>query len=184
MIYVSHQFEEVLRLATHVVLLDAGKVVAQGSPGEVSLRPELRAIVGPEAVGAVLDGIVSSVDETRNIADVQLGRSTLRISARNARVGSSVRVRLLARDIILATEQPHALSVRNAIEGVIDEVSDDDGEAKLVRVDIGGAFVLSRVTVAAVEALRLQRGQAVWVLIKAVSMRGHTFTGPARSPAS
>src|SRR6185312_5333621 len=53
MVYVSHQFDEVLRLATHVVLLDGGHVVAQGSPGEVSLRPELRAIVGPEAVGAV-----------------------------------------------------------------------------------------------------------------------------------
>src|SRR5512138_1883746 len=63
MVYVSHQFDEVLRLATHIVLLDAGKVIAQGSPSDISLRPELRAIVGPEAVGAVLDGTISAVDE-------------------------------------------------------------------------------------------------------------------------
>src|SRR5262249_55241304 len=59
MVYVSHQFDEVLRLATHVVLLDAGRVVAQGSLNEISLLPSLRAIVGPDSVGAVLDGVVT-----------------------------------------------------------------------------------------------------------------------------
>jgi molybdate transport system ATP-binding protein len=184
MVYVSHQFEEVLRLATHVVLLDAGHVVAQGSPGEVSLRPELRAIVGPEAVGAVLDGTIVAVDAASRLAELRLGRGTLRINAPDAMVGANVRVQLPARDVILATERPQALSVRNAIEGVIDEVIEDDDDARLVRVDIGGAFVLSRVTIAAVEALRLKRGDAVWVLIKAVSMRGHTFKGPAKASAS
>jgi molybdate transport system ATP-binding protein len=184
MIYVSHQFDEVLRLATHVVLLDSGKVVAQGSPGEVSLRPELRAIVGPEAVGAVLDATITAVDSARKLAELRLGRGLLHIGAREARVGASVRVQLLARDIILATQAPHSLSVRNSIEGVVDEVLDDDEDAKLVRVDIGGAIVLARVTHAAVDALGLQRGTAVWVLIKAVSMRGHTFTAPAMPPGS
>jgi molybdate transport system ATP-binding protein len=184
MIYVSHQFDEVLRLATHVVLLDAGKVVAQGSPAEVSLRPELRAIVGPEAVGAVVDGIVTGLDTARRLAELRLGRGTLHVSVRDARVGTGVRVQLLARDVILATEQPRALSVRNSIEGVVEEISDDDDDAKLVRVDIGGAVVLARVTNAAAEDLQLQRGREVWVLIKAVSMRGRAFTAPATPPAS
>jgi molybdate transport system ATP-binding protein len=179
MIYVSHQFDEVLRLATHVVLLDAGKVVAQGSPSEISVRSELRAIVGPEAVGAVVDGTIVAVDESGKLAEVQLGRGILRITARDARIGASVRLQLLARDVILATEPPHAISVRTTIAGVIDDITDDDEDAKLVRVDIGGAAVLSRVTLAAVDALNLQRGKSVWVLIKAVSLRGHTFAAPA-----
>jgi molybdate transport system ATP-binding protein len=183
MIYVSHQFDEVLRLATHVVLLDAGHVVAQGSPSEVSLRPELRAIVGAEAVGAVLDGTIVAVDSTQKLAELRLGDGMLHINARGTSVGASVRVQLLARDIILATQPPHSVSVRNAIKGIIDELLDDDDDAKLVRVDIGGACVLSRVTTAAVDALRLKKGDAVWVLIKAVSMRGHTFRGPATPPA-
>ena len=183
MVYVSHQFDEVLRLATHVVLLDAGHVVAQGSPGDVSLRPELRAIVGPETVGAVLDGTIVGVDAASRLAELRLGHGTLRINAPDATVGASVRVQLPARDVILATAPPHGLSVRNAIEGVIDDVIEDDDDARLVRVDIGGAFVLSRVTVAAVNALGLKKGAAVWVLIKAVSMRGHTFKAPARTSA-
>jgi molybdate transport system ATP-binding protein len=184
MVYVSHQFDEVLRLATHVVLLDAGHVVAQGSPGEVSLRPELRAIVGPEAVGAVLDGTIVGVDASTRLAELRLGRGMLRVNAPEAAVGTSVRVQLPARDVILATEPPRALSVRNAIEGVIDDVIEDDDDARLVRVDIGGgAFVLSRVTMAAVDSLGLKKGDTVWVLIKAVSMRGHTFKAPARPSA-
>jgi len=183
-VYVSHQFDEVLRLATHVVLLDAGRVVAQGSPGEVSLRPELRAIVGPEAVGAVLDGVITAFDPARSFAELRLGHGTLCMSARNVAVGASVRVQLLARDVILATQPPHSLSVRNSIEGRIIEIADDEDGAKLVRVDIGGDIVLARITTEAVEALGLQSGSAVWVLIKAISMRGHTFISPATSPAS
>ena len=174
MVYVSHQFDEVLRLATHVVLMEAGSVVAQGSPAEVSLLPQLREIIGPEAVGAVLDGRVVKVDAT--IADLQLGHGALRVSLREARVGSLLRVQVLARDVIIATEPPHGLSVRNALEGTISALTLEQQEAAvLVTVDIGGAAILSRVTTEAVEALGLKPGLKVWALVKAVSTRGHAF---------
>lgn len=185
MVYVSHQFEEVLRLATYVVLLDRGVVIAKGFPAEVSLRPELRAIVGTDAIGAVLEGTVVAVDAAGKLVDLRLGGGLLRISLRGAHIGMAMRVQLLARDVILATEEPRSLSVRSAIAGVVEDVLDDDEDAKLIRVDIGnGATVLSRVTRAAADALDLQHGRAVWVLIKAVSMRGHAFTAPASSPES
>ena len=175
MVYVSHQFDEVLRLATHVVLMEAGSVAAQGSLTEVSLRPELRAIVGSEAVGAVLDGHVTRADPKSALADLRVGHGVLRVSLRDARVGASLRVQLLARDIILATEPPHALSVRNALRGTVTTIEKDD-DAVLVAVDIGDATLLSRVTPEAVEALGLQTGVHVWALVKAVSTRGHAFT--------
>jgi molybdate transport system ATP-binding protein len=94
------------------------------------------------------------------------------------------RVQLLAREVILATRQPDYLSVRNAIEGVIAEMAADEADACLVRIDIGGAFVLSRVTKAAVEDLQLRTGSRVWALIKAVSVRGHAFNPPASAATS
>jgi molybdate transport system ATP-binding protein len=175
MVYVSHQFDEVLRLATHVVLMDAGTVVTQGTLGEVSLRPELRAIVGPDSVGAVLDGVITRTDPARGMADLQLGHGTLYVSLRDVAAGSRVRVQLLARDIILATESPRGLSVQNSLQGVVVDVTDDEHEAVLVKVDIGGAIVLARITQNALEALRLRTGASVWVLVKAVSTRGHAF---------
>jgi molybdate transport system ATP-binding protein len=158
--------------------MEAGRVVAQGTLSEVSLCPELRAIVGPDSVGSVLDGVVSRTDPARAMADLQLGNSTLQISLRDVAVGSPIRVQLLARDIILATEKPHGLSVRNTLQGVISEMSPDEDEAVLVKVDVGGATVLARITSDAASALNLRPGTQVWVLVKAVSTRGHAFRAP------
>src|SRR5262249_47042296 len=80
MVYVSHQFSEVLQLATHVVLMDAGRVLAQGPLGEVSLLPALRSIIGRDSVGAVLDGTVTGVDATHGMADIQVGNGALHIN--------------------------------------------------------------------------------------------------------
>lgn len=174
-IYVSHQFEEVLRLATHVVLMDRGKVLSQGSLDELSLHPELRAIVGPDAVGAVLRGTVESVDGGTGLATVRIGGSSLRIHLREAKAGASIRLQLLARDIIVATSRPENLSVRNVMNGIIARIVADDADTDLVYVDIGGPLVLSRVTRAASLSLGLRAGLPVWVLVKSVSIRGHAF---------
>jgi molybdate transport system ATP-binding protein len=175
MVYVSHQFDEVLRLATHVVLMDAGRVLAQGTLNEVSLVPALRDIVGADSVGAVLDGVVTGVDASAGMADLRVGTGVLNVSVRGVGVGEHVRVQLLARDIILAVEAPRGLSVRNELRGVVVALVHDEDEAVLVTIDVGGANVLSRVTRSAVGSLGLRIGLAVWVLVKAVSTRGHAF---------
>ncbi|MDB6160881.1 MAG: molybdate transporter ATP-binding protein [Gammaproteobacteria bacterium] len=175
MVYVSHQFDEVLRLATHVVLMDGGHVLAQGTLNEVSLVPALRDIVGADSVGAVLDGVVRGVNASAGMADLQVGAGVLNVSVRGVGVGEHVRVQLLARDIILAVEAPRGLSVRNELRGVVVALADDEDEAVLVTVNVGGANVLSRVTRSAVGSLGLRIGLAVWVLVKAVSTRGHAF---------
>src|SRR6266850_99702 len=94
MVYVSHQFDEVLRLATHVVLMDAGRVLAQGSLNEVSLVPALRDIVGADSVGAVLDGVVTGVDAAGGMADLRVGSGVLNVGVRGVAVGERVRVQL------------------------------------------------------------------------------------------
>jgi molybdate transport system ATP-binding protein len=185
MIYVSHQFEEVLRLATHVVLMDKGRVLSQGTLDDLSLHPELRAIVGPEAVGAVIHGVVESVDGGTGLANIRVGTNVLRIHLREARAGAHIRAQLLARDIILATTRPENLSVRNIITGTIARIVPDDEDTQLIYVDIGGASILSRVTRAASIALGLRAGLPVWALVKSVSIRGHAFVegSPRQYPA-
>jgi molybdate transport system ATP-binding protein len=189
MVYVSHEFEEVLRLATYLVLLDSGRVIASGSVTDLSLRPELRAIVGPDLVGAVLEGVVTSVNGPGGFADLAVGSGMLRLTLREVRAGERLRVQLLARDIILATQEIGGLSVRNALAGRIVEIAPDADDAVLVRVDVGGPVVLARITRAALAALRLHSGQPVWALVKSVSLRGHAFRAPrhpeppSRSPS-
>jgi len=175
MVYVSHQFEEVLRLATHLVLLDAGRVNSEGTVNEMSLRPALQQIVGPDLVGAVIDGTVVRVEPETGSAELAVGRGTLKVSLPDVPVGARMRLQLLARDVILATQPVQGLSVRNALASTVTAMSTDDYGSVSVAVDVGGATVLARITQEALRALNLRPGDAVWTLIKTVSTRGHAY---------
>lgn len=190
MIYVSHQFDEVLRLATHIVLMQAGKVAAEGGITQMSLDPKLRALIGPDAVGAVIDGTVIGEDAASGLTRVRVGNGELKIEAARLVAGARMRVQLLARDVIVSTRMAQYLSVRNSLPGVVTAI-DGDGTGKagdlgsdLVSIDIGaGVSILARVTRAATRELELAVGAAVWALVKAVSLRGHSFPAPG-SPAA
>ena len=170
MVYVSHQFEEVLRLATHVVLMDCGKTVAQGGIGEISLRPELRRIVGADAVGAIVDGEVAGIDAGGALARVKIGGGELTVAAANLAAGSRVRVQILARDVIVATAEPRHLSVRNILQGTVSGIAADIADAELISIDVGGALILARITTAARHELALCAGIRVWALVKTVAI--------------
>jgi len=157
------------------VLLEHGTVIAQGPVHEISLQPALQRIVGPDLVGAVLEGVVTRLDPDQGSADLKVGRGTLRVALAGVAVGARVRLQLLARDVILALQPVPGLSVRNALAGNVVAIAADDHEAVLVRVDVGGATVLARITADARRALDLRPGVAVWTLVKAVSTRGHAF---------
>ena len=183
MVYVSHQFDDVLRLATHVVLMEAGTTVAQGPIGPMSLRPELRAIVGAEAVGAVIDGEVLGVDETAGLVRVRVGAGELKVRAGRLRAGAQLRVQILARDVIVATAEPRHLSVRNRLPGTVIAIGREADDADLISIDVGGAVIQARVTTAATRELALAPGVVVWALIKSDSLRGRA-TNPRGSGAA
>jgi molybdate transport system ATP-binding protein len=175
MVFVSHQFEDVLRLATHLVVMEQGRVVAAGDVSAVSITPALRGIVGPDAAGAVVEGRVTSIDNAAGIATVAVGTEKLLLSGRSLTAGQAVRVQLLAREVILAVEEPRGLSVRNQLRGQVRNIT-TDSVGQLVEVDTGGVTVLARVTAAATRELSLAPGKPVWVLVKAVSFNPHAMT--------
>ncbi len=178
-VYVSHQFDEVLRLATHIVLMQSGTVVAQGSIGEMSLARHLRSIIGPDAVGAIIDGVVLGEDAASGMMRVRVGHGELKVQAAAMTAGTRLRVQLLARDIIVSTQMPQRLSVRNNLKGVVTSIEEDDANSDLIAIDIGGTNIMARVTKAATRELSLAPGLTAWALVKSVSLRGHSF--PASS---
>ncbi|MET0280791.1 MAG: molybdenum ABC transporter ATP-binding protein [Steroidobacteraceae bacterium] len=184
MVFVSHQFDEVLRLATQLVVLDQGRVAASGDLGSVSLSPQLRGIVGADAAGAVIEGVVSAV-APEGLATIRIGaHSQLMVPAQQLAAGQPLRLQLLARDLILALEEPRGISVRNHLRGAVRGIVADGG-ADLVEVEVDGTTLLARITSAATRELRLAPGVAVWVLVKAVSVSPHAVGNAAgrASPA-
>jgi molybdate transport system ATP-binding protein len=190
MVYVSHQFEEVLRLATQVALMADGKVVAQGDLGALCLRPELRALIGADAVGAVVDSEVRGIDAPSGLLQVSVGAGELRVRAPPpaARavlgVGAKIRVHVLARDVIVATEEPRGLSVRNSLSGIVTAIVRDDLDTDLISIDVGGTTLLARITIAATQALRLAPGATVWALVKSASLRGLWAAAASADPGA
>jgi molybdate transport system ATP-binding protein len=179
-VYVTHQFDEVLRLANRVVLLESGRVVADGDIATVSRHAALRAIVGPDAVGAVVSGIVERVD-AGGLVQLRIGDALLTAEFDGAVIGQRIQIQVLARDVIVATEPPRALSVRNVVSARVVSITPDVGRAVLVELDVGrAATLLARITEGASRELALAKDMQAWVLIKAVSLSGHVFNAPAR----
>ena len=175
MVYVSHQFDEVLRLATYLVLMESGKVIAQGNLSDISLNPSLRAIVGADAVGAVVDGTVLGVDADSGLLRVQVGQGELKVHFGRLATGAKLRVQLLARDLIVATRAPQHLSVRNNLSGRVTAVIGDEDDADLIVIDVGGTTIMARVTKAATRELGLAAGLPVWALVKTVSLHPYAI---------
>jgi molybdate transport system ATP-binding protein len=175
MVYVSHNFDEVLRLATHLVLMEAGKTIAQGNLSEMSLHPRVRAIIGSDAVGAIVDGTVLGKDASSGLTRVQVGQGELKVQFGATAQGTRLRVQLLARDLIVATEPPRQISVRNSLPGVIISIVNDVDDSDLIAIDVGGVLIMARVTKAATRELGLAAGKAVWALVKTASLRPHAI---------
>jgi molybdate transport system ATP-binding protein len=170
MLYVSHQYEEVLRLAAQVVLMDRGQIVATDTPAALSLSNALRSRVGTGGVGAVIETEVVAKNETEGLITVLLGGHALRLNASADAVGTRLRLHVLASDVILATERPHGLSVRNALPGEIEDLEAEENGMVLATVVIGSDRLLARITRSAVEDLALTTGRPVWALVKAASL--------------
>ncbi len=180
MVYVSHQFDEITRLATSLVLMQEGAVIRSGELGSLSQDPALHAMVGTDLVGAVLEARVLGLEASSGLMRLGLGSGELRVPPDGLEAGAHARVQLLARDVIIATAPVSGLSVRNSLAGRIAHLTPEHPGAVLAGIDIGGGqLVLARITPAARDALGLEPGLPVWALIKAGAIAGHSFAAPA-----
>jgi molybdate transport system ATP-binding protein len=175
-VYVSHTLDEVLRLASTIVVVDAGRVVAQGTPAELAQRRDLQPFFGRFEAGAVLEGRVASHDEAHRLTRVDLGRHVLVLPRLALAAGAAVRVRVRARDVILAVAPPEGLSVQNVLPGVVTEIVEEPGSHAEVKLDAAGIALLARVTRDSVHRLGLAPGRPVFALVKSVAIDGDSVT--------
>jgi len=172
MIYVSHAIDEVARLADHIVLLDAGRVVAQGPLNAIVTRLDLPpALI--ESAGAVIEGVVSAHDAADHLTELSFPGGVLLVPRDGAAIGERLRCRIAARDVVLTTEHQAATSALNQLACCVVAVGDADHPAQcLVQLDAGGVPLLARITRRSARALALEPGMPVWAQVKAVALGG------------
>ncbi len=170
-IYASHALDEVMRLADTLVLLENGRQRAAGPLTELVSHLGLPLALRDDAAG-VLRGKVYSHEPERRLSAIACGGDIFWVPRVPAPEGSNVRLRVPARDVILATGEPRGISVTNMVGARISDVLKVEMEhAALVELDLdGGGQLLSRITLDAMERLGLRHGMHVLALIKAVSV--------------
>ncbi len=171
MLYVTHALDEVVRLADTLVLIEAGRVVAQGRLPDIAARADLPLAARDDA-GAVLMARIAAHDPPRGLTRLDVAGASFLVPLRDAPAGTELRIRIPAREVILARAVPEAISVHNVIPGLTRAVAEDaPRRAALVEVALGDASaLLARVTPDAVARLALAPGVPVLALVKSVAI--------------
>ncbi len=172
MVYVSHSIPEVTRLASTMVVLSEGRVEAAGPVGAVMSRLDLVGVIGREEAGAVLETVVAGIDAASGLTTLRSLAGDLYVPRLDLRPGNPVRVRIRARDVMIATRPPGDLSALNVLEGKVAEVGGGDAASVEIRLDCRGESLVARLTRHSVARLDLHAGRTVFAVVKAVAIDG------------
>lgn len=191
-VYVTHSIDELSRLADWVVVLDQGRVVANGSLADV-----LTALDSPmqlDYAGVVLETTILSREAQWDLMRVSFIGGELLLADNGRADGETLRVRVDARDVSLTLSQHTDTSILNALPATVIEISAClSQDAVLVKLGLGhqstaaldeskamdeqskasrdsNEMLLSRITRRSAEHLALAVGSQVWAQIKSVAV--------------
>jgi molybdate transport system ATP-binding protein len=167
-LYVTHNVDEVARLAHDVVLLVGGRIAAQGTVAEVFERSDLGAYTGGLDAGVVLRAQVIALDD--GIATLAVGAQHLRVPMAGVEIGHFRPIRIHARDVAIATVRPEKLSIRNVLAARILTIETGANLNVELLLDVDGEHLRARITRDALEELELAAGLQVYALVKSVAL--------------
>lgn len=171
-LYVSHSPDEVARLADTVVMLERGRVMAQGAVGELLTRLDLR-LAREHDASAILDGQVRDHDPRYRLTRIDTPAGTLRLAQLDRAPGERVRLRIQARDLSLALDEPGTSSIVNILPARVLALEPLEEAQLLVKLGAGAdqtTPLLAHITRYSADRLGLVEGQEVFAQIKAVAL--------------
>jgi molybdate transport system ATP-binding protein len=167
-LYVTHNLDEVARLANDVVLLAEGRIAAHGTVAAVFERNDLGTLTGGLDAGVVLRSEVISYD--KGVATLRVGTQQLRVPMAATRVGATRPIRIHARDVAIATVRPEKLSIRNVLTARILTIETGANLNVELLLDVDGEHLRARITQDAHDELELAAGRQVFALVKSVAL--------------
>jgi molybdate transport system ATP-binding protein len=176
-VYVSHAIAEVTRIANTIVLISKGRVRAVGPVSEVMGRADLYPLAGRFEAGAVLSARVAAHDIDWGLTEITGAFGRLTVPRLDALVGAALRVRIRARDVILAATRPSGISALNVLAGRVEALVPIEESALEVQLRLGEERLLARVTRRSGAALGLSPGREVFAVIKTIAIDRRSF-GP------
>lgn len=168
-LYVSHAVDEIARLADTLVLLQDGHVAAQGPLFDVMSDPAAVPLLGVREAGAVIEAeVIAHADD--GLSTLQISAGHLELPGVQAPVGTKVRLRVLAQDVILSKGVPAGLSSVNILPVTILAVQPGDGPGAAIVLQAGQDRLLARVTARAITEMGLVAGMTCYGILKATTV--------------
>jgi len=171
-VFVSHAAAEVARLATTVVVMSHGHVAAVGNVTTVMSRLDVAAETDRFEAGAIMETTVATHDETYFLTQLSSPGGIVTVPRLALPAGTPVRVRIRARDVMIATEKPTAISALNVLSGKIAAFGPAEGSARDVTLDLSGQQILANLTLKSIADLGLAPGKPVYAIVKSVAIDG------------
>jgi molybdate transport system ATP-binding protein len=172
-VYVSHSMAEVARLATTVAIIDGGRVAACGPTSEILSRLDLAMLPGAPEASSLIEARVTGFDEAFGLTRLETRAGPLLVSRGGLATGRSIRIRILASDVMISLAPLRNVSALNQLPGTVAEIgaaAGHDASAVDLRIDCGGEMLAARVTRKSMVALRLSVGSPVYAVVKSVSV--------------
>jgi molybdate transport system ATP-binding protein len=165
-LYVTHSRDEVFMLGERMLMLERGKIIAEGTPHQVMSAPRSETVAQLAGFENVFDAEVTSIHEERGTMMCRVGGGKVELETPlvRAEVGSKLRVGISAGDVLLATSAPVGLSARNILPGRLLSLWQRD-MIVVARVDCG-VEISVHLTLAARDSLQLAPGRPVWLIVK------------------
>ncbi len=168
MIYVSHALDEIVQLADHLLLMDNGKIIAQGPVTE--LLSEHPLLAQREDAFTLLRGQVTEIKPEHHLTCVTVGETHFYLPQRQATQHQSVRLRVYARDVSLCLDYPQRTSILNILPARITQIDAGERGQNLVHLAIENQVLLARISHLSCYQLELSVGQQVYAQIKALAL--------------
>ena len=168
-VYVSHAVPEVARLATTVVALADGRVQRVGPVGDVLADPDGFAPFGRDDSGGLLTARVVGTDASDGLTELAVAAGRLLVPDLDAAIGTTVRVYVHARDVVLAAEPPRGLSALNVLAARVSAIGGDGAVVDVV-LAVGDERLVARITRRSLKALDLAPGRSCFAILKAVAV--------------
>lgn len=168
-IYVSHVIGEIARLADHLVLLDGGRVRAEGDAFELFARTDLP-LAHDDRGAALIEATVAGHDDAFDLTLLDFPGGRFTVPRRDLPDGSRVRLRVIARDVSLTLAHQSETSILNILPARVDQIVGEGTAQVLVRLEANGVPLLARITRKSVSQLGLQAGMSVYAQVKSVAI--------------
>ncbi len=165
-LYVTHALDEADRLADHLVLIDAGRVVAEGPPEALAARTDLPLLATRRDAGVLLRATIAAHDPPRGLSRIAVGDQVLTVPLRPEPLGAVLRLRLRARDVAVATENPQGLAAHSVLQATLAGIAPVGPDEVFLTLQAGSVTLLARTPRHAVSALELTEGRRLWALVR------------------